>query len=119
MNNEGYCGTCRYMIELTEDGRLKVHGSRATYHLNGDAAGRSGTCDGTGEHPAPLPGFEDPVVAFSSEPKMTRCPICHREDVVVSHANNRMEVHSPLPGKPWDEPGPACPGSHHNPQYID
>lgn len=85
---EGYCATCRFMIDLTEDGRLAYHGSRTVY-ANGAVTGRTDACEATGTHPSPTPGTEDPAAAFTSEARVGRCPVCKSEDAVAHEISGR------------------------------
>ena len=110
---EGYCGACHYMIELTVDGRLPFHGTRAVY-VNGTPSRRTEPCAGTGSLPATVPGTEDPAVAFSAEPRIGRCPVCLSDEVVQRETSGRayMTWHQ-APNLPT-----VCPGTWDPIEYV-
>lgn len=100
------------MIELTEEGRLKSHGSRTIY-VNGAVGGRTGPCEGTAAFPAPLPGAEDPVMAFTSEERTGRCPVCKSEAAVARETSGRAYMlwhKAPIISQEGPE-GAVCPGT--------
>ena len=110
--DEGYCATCRFMIELTEEGRLKNHGSRTIY-ASGSVAGHTDACGGTGTVPVEPPGTEDPAAAFSSAERVARCPVCKSEDAVARETNGRSYMlwhKAPVISQEGPE-GAVCPGT--------
>lgn len=79
MTTEGYCDTCHFIIDLTDEGRLRSHGVRR----KADSTGWTTACAGTGTFPKPMPGPEAEAAAFKDAPPPGRCPVCGKKPPVT------------------------------------
>ena len=117
-STEGYCPTCHYLVELTEEGRLITHGSRTTY-VNGNITGRTDPCTGTASFPTQPPGTEDPAVAFTSEERTAQCAVCHGtgEQVIGTEVSGRAYMiwhRTPI----ISQEESVCPGTWEPIEYV-
>lgn len=80
MNSEGYCGTCHFMVDLSDEGRMLHHGSR----LRSEGLGRTPACPGTGRFPDPAPATpEIKEIAFRDAPPPGCCGVCGKKPPVT------------------------------------
>lgn len=111
---DGYCGTCHYLVDLSEEGRLLCHGRRPVF-INGAQHGMTDPCSGTGAFPAPHPGAEDPAMTFTTDKRTGRCPVCESPDAVQTERNGRAYMqwhHTP------EADSVVCPGTWEPIEYV-
>lgn len=97
--DSGYCDTCHYYVDLTEEGRLRSHGVRRL-------ANNTTACEGTGRKPSPAPPTpEVEAVAFREAAPPGHCPICGTKPPVDADTQTWLR-HGAGPDEPF------CRGSY-------